>query len=515
MPAGGGLHDLNEFLHRVGARADSRGVAPTRMCELRPVQTTITQRRDIKVDFRGHLRLPDDAGTGIPVLLRLDDIFVVISSGGDELGAWRADDVVIERIYSNQFAIELDGEPMVFVAQDALGFAYEGISAIEGVQERLTKRRVFRRSKKKEKAVGVEQEPTEPAVAEPAGTQDAPVPPPSAPPVPTVEETTPEPVAADDAEEPIMWGQPGAIWTPPSADTPSPRTPTAPSEPQPDFDLAVPEPIERRFESEDADARGPEDVRVSYPQPERPPAPAVETFVPPAEPDEPAVEAREPVSPAPVPRDEPAVEAGESVSPAPGSRAEHTPAEVEPAVETPEYEIEEVAPAASGVSWQADDESYLEEEEPAAEFEIEDYVLPSAGAIETFNPPGVDADPEPAVDAPPEPTEVEAAPDTSEVAETDDAAESQETAVPSDPEPPTEAAETDVAAASNGHRDELETDTSKRERRHSLFGRSRDKKIPPHEHRYGDPKTIGGLTRQVCEVCGHVTFSGEDVYQGW
>jgi len=97
-----------------------------------------------KVDFRGHLRLPDDAGTGIPVVLRVDDIFVIISAGEEELGAWRADDVVIERIFSNQLAIDLDGEPMVFVAQDALGFAYEGITTIEELQARLTKRGVFR-----------------------------------------------------------------------------------------------------------------------------------------------------------------------------------------------------------------------------------------------------------------------------------------------------------------------------------------------------------------------------------
>lgn len=459
------------------------------------------------MDFRGHLRLPDDAGTGIPVLLRLDDIFVVISSGGDELGAWRADDVAIERIYSNQFAIELDGEPMVFVAQDALGFAYEGIIAIEGLQERLTKRRVFRRSKKKDKPAAVEQETVEPAAMQPAETQHVPALPPSAPPVPSVEETTWEPVATDDAEEPIPSSHPAPIWTPPSAAWPSRPAPSVPSDPQPDFEPAIPEPTERRVASDDADTRRPEDVRVSYPQRERPPAPAVETFVPPVEPDEPAIERHEPSRPAPV------------------SRAEDAPAEVQPA-EAPEYEIEEVAPAASGVSWQADDVSFDEVE--SDEIEVEDYVLPSAGAVETFNPPATQPDPEPAparpepAPEPPEPAGFESVPVTRDVSEADETAEIAETelpAAPSAPESPPEspAEEPDVAAASNGHHklDELEEDSSRRERRHSLFGRSRDKKVPPHEHRYGDPKTIGGLTRQVCEICGHVTFSGEDVYQGW
>ena len=442
------------------------------------------------MDFRGHLRLPEDAGIGIPVELRLDDIFVIITSDGDELGAWRADDVVIERIFSNQFAVELDGESMVFIAQDALGFAYDGIGAIENLQERLTKRRVFKRSKKKK-------------VEAPETVEE--------PPEPSTVSTPVEPAVVDD-EVPEFRGQPEPIWSPPSS-TPATTPPSpvpAPAEP------SVPEPIRERVEAQPSEPR-PAEVRVSYPQPIEVPAPiAAEDFVPPSPADHvaaPTPARVDPVEPEPVAVPQPE-QAGSAVVPA-------APAE-------PELEIEEVAAAASGATWMDDRVHPVTEE---VEIEIDEYVLPAAGVADTYtahlpDPAGSSA----------------AGSERSEVAEIDDAGGGGEVATPPVEAPatpeelvgadvggtaedePDVGADADVLATaavqSNGKGKvrHLATDHDESERkirRHSLFGRSRDKKVPSHEHRYGDPKTIGGLTRAVCEICGRVTFTGEDAYQGW
>ena len=51
--------------------------------------------------------------------------------------------------------------------------------------------------------------------------------------------------------------------------------------------------------------------------------------------------------------------------------------------------------------------------------------------------------------------------------------------------------------------------------RSSLFGRKKSREPEEHEHRYESSKTVGGITRRVCAICGHVSFAGEDVYQDW
>lgn len=497
------------------------------------------------MDFRGHLRLPEDAGSGIPVALRLDDIFVIISSGDDELGTWRADDVVVERIFSNQFAIELDGESMVFIAQDALGFAYEGISAIEDLQERLTKRRVFKRSKKRGKQ----------AEAVPADVESAPDPAPVPPAPAAVASAAPAPAA----EEEVPSFEPKAIWTPPAAAARS----TSPAQtPSPaDFEPVAPEPVRQQVESEITEP-APADARVSYPRhAQAPPVaePASPLFEPVvrAEPVEPPAEApAEPVGPwaEPIvpPADDPQAVPTEAqivpdvvapAAPEPDPRLSAPEPQAEPA--TPEYEVEEVAAASTGATW-GDDDIAVNAEAAPAEIEIEEYFLPSAGAAEMYPVPASESEPEPEpqdiAPAPPEQPVVESVPPDSAresavapvdsqpaevVAETPavESAPAGAEEVPASAEEDavapgsdrTDAAPTEDIASSNGHSLAPETKEAlaKRERRHSLFGRSRDKKIPAHDHRYGDPKTIGGLTRQVCEICGHVTFSGEDVYQGW
>ena len=437
------------------------------------------------MDFRGHLRLPEDAGTGIPVVLRLEDIFLVITSDGDELGVWRADDVAIERIFSNLFSIELDGEPMVFIAQDALGFAYDGIAAIEDLQERLTKRRRFRGKKKAktvESAVAPEPVTAEPVAAEPVTAPPAIVETPPA-------AAAPEQPAAPDEETVPVTIEAKPIWAPPSGRTsPAPLSPPVVVQ-VPEFHPVVPEPVQRQID-DDESAEHVADERVSYgTTPVASPAEAPEErhFDPPVgEPD-------------PVPSGPPVVPVAEEPVPPPQPWRE-----VEVADE-PEYEIEEVAQAASGALWDDEVDVVPAFEEP--EIEIEEYVLPAAGAADTFSSPvPVPAEPQaidPVVPAVEEPAAEVVSPIEAEreVSEAVDVEESMQ----------------EVPAGSNGHgkADKLPAPADTRERRHSLFGRSRDKKVAPHDHQYGEPKTIGGLTRQVCEVCGHVTFSGEDVYHGW
>ena len=51
--------------------------------------------------------------------------------------------------------------------------------------------------------------------------------------------------------------------------------------------------------------------------------------------------------------------------------------------------------------------------------------------------------------------------------------------------------------------------------RSSVFGRKKSREPEAHEHRYESSKTVGGITRRVCAICGHVSFAGEDVYQDW
>jgi len=100
------------------------------------------------VDFKGRLKVAGERGEGIPIVLHLDDIFLSLASEGESLGTWRIDGVDVERLHGSEFSLELDGERMVFVATDPLAFAYTGVSYIEDITDRLTKRwAIFRRKR--------------------------------------------------------------------------------------------------------------------------------------------------------------------------------------------------------------------------------------------------------------------------------------------------------------------------------------------------------------------------------
>lgn len=97
------------------------------------------------MQFKGRLKAPGDAGRGVAVDLRIDDIYLFFTSAGEELGRFRVDDLEVERRTGNEFLLTIDEEEMLFLADDPLGFAYEGLGLIESVAARLKKKRRFRK----------------------------------------------------------------------------------------------------------------------------------------------------------------------------------------------------------------------------------------------------------------------------------------------------------------------------------------------------------------------------------
>lgn len=83
--------------------------------------------------FKGQLLLPDEPGPGLRVDLELADQRLAVMSDRERLGAWPLDTVEVRRVGSDTFAMTLAGEPLHFVADDTVSFAYSGIPAIEKV----------------------------------------------------------------------------------------------------------------------------------------------------------------------------------------------------------------------------------------------------------------------------------------------------------------------------------------------------------------------------------------------
>jgi hypothetical protein len=50
-------------------------------------------------------------------------------------------------------------------------------------------------------------------------------------------------------------------------------------------------------------------------------------------------------------------------------------------------------------------------------------------------------------------------------------------------------------------------------KRRGIFRRQKGETA--HDHDYQESRTVGGITRRVCSVCGHVSFAGEDLYEEW
>ena len=457
--------------------------------------------------FKGRLRLPDDAGEGIPISVTLEDVYLSLDSQGEEFGEWRLDVVEISRLFSNQFSFLLDGEEMVFIADDALGFAYEGVTFVEDVQSRLKKRRFFKgrkpkRSKAKRSKAKPEPEPQpEPRPATPASAPVEDVP------MPQVQPFFPEPAPSAQTESPEA---------PPQERSPSPPAPSEPVRrpaaeepaarrgvhPLGDPDA---EPVEAHL-GESTAAR--EDER-QLPEPWRTAGPEVEP-APRVEP-APAAESTPVAEPAPAAASAPAQEPAPEVSPPTGEESD----------EEDELVIEDVNPYGyqAPVSMAPESEA-APDDEPIEEIETAETA--QAAAIEA---PALDDVRTPTEEIPAEPEEPESLPEPEPDVVSEPPVEVQpEAAAEVEPEPQVEVEPVTEAEPAQEPEAELETQTTPRAGRHaksesksltSLFGRRKSKEPEPHDHVYESSKTVGGITRSVCSICGHVSFAGEDVYQSW
>lgn len=94
--------------------------------------------------FKGHLLLPGDSGPGLSVDLDVAEHHLAVESEGGGLGAWPLEVVDVERLDSDVFALTVAGEPLRFVAEDSIAFAYTGIPTIERVSRRPRARAGFR-----------------------------------------------------------------------------------------------------------------------------------------------------------------------------------------------------------------------------------------------------------------------------------------------------------------------------------------------------------------------------------
>ena len=88
------------------------------------------------MQFKGQLLLPGEAGPGLKVNLDVAEHHLAVESDGGGLGAWPLEVVDVERLQGDLFALTVAGEPLRFVADDTIGFAYSAVPAIGQVARR-------------------------------------------------------------------------------------------------------------------------------------------------------------------------------------------------------------------------------------------------------------------------------------------------------------------------------------------------------------------------------------------
>ena len=96
------------------------------------------------MQFKGQLLLPDEAGPGLRVNLDVAEHHLAVESDGGGLGAWPLEVVDVERLQGDIFTLTVAGEPLRFVADDTIAFAYSGVPTIERVPSRPRARSAFR-----------------------------------------------------------------------------------------------------------------------------------------------------------------------------------------------------------------------------------------------------------------------------------------------------------------------------------------------------------------------------------
>lgn len=72
--------------------------------------------------FEGSLRMPEEHGPGLSVVLDLDQERMSIRAGSTQIGSWSMGDVGI-RGEDDGFHLRVDGEEIVVTLEDEAGFA--------------------------------------------------------------------------------------------------------------------------------------------------------------------------------------------------------------------------------------------------------------------------------------------------------------------------------------------------------------------------------------------------------
>lgn len=404
--------------------------------------------------YKGRLRVAGDEGDGIPVDLSLDDVYVDLrAAGGDELGRWRMDVVDVSRLEGNDFRLLLDGEDMVFRASDPLGFAYNAVTTIEEISSRLRKRRrgLFRRRSETPELLRG-------AAPEPG------------------DESRREPTA-----------------------TTADRIADLRSLMPPDEEVERPPADEDDLFSEFSIEIEEDMPAVSYAD------------------DESLVDAAR--------REEPQVESFDAQI---DDHEDAAGAEIEPvAVEgdavpfdVQSFDGDAVAPEAAGSDGAGGDVSGGEDSpEPA-----DDGDLPAAEQFGVVAEGESQSEPDVALLESVDASGSDGSPTTEEIVESMDPAEEASSDVESNADAIAEPESIDAdevespSEAPSRQDDDAQPDTASPTRQDSgrrrrFFGRGRID--PDHEHSYDESRTVGGITRRVCAICGHVSFAGEDLYEGW
>jgi len=96
------------------------------------------------MQFKGQLLLPDEPGPGLRVNLDVAEHHLAVESDGGGLGAWPLETVDVERLQGDIFTLTVAGEPLRFVADDTIAFAYSAVPRIERVSSRPRARSAFR-----------------------------------------------------------------------------------------------------------------------------------------------------------------------------------------------------------------------------------------------------------------------------------------------------------------------------------------------------------------------------------
>ncbi|HEX2152348.1 MAG TPA: hypothetical protein VHL52_00015 [Acidimicrobiia bacterium] len=433
--------------------------------------------------FTGRIRFDDVREADLDVAVEVENSHVRFFSGDESLGSWCLADVVANRLLANEFEIDLDGEIVVFLADDPINFAYGAVQQMAEGWARFHSMNLVRRKR----AVATARRANDPsridevrrAFVAARGELSRVTPP--------VQEAPkePEPDVPGIEEQPAKEPQSSGFWSKVEAATAAGQessveeaTPEPEPEPDPrpsaDESAAGQPSVAGRLPRLDALPRKHSRRPVDEPEP---PQPAAE--LPDAEP--------EPIPPVP------------EVAPPQLEPEGH----VEPEPVEPELE-EELAPVSI-------EEEAVEDtiEEPVVEDEVP--VVEDETAVVEDETPVVEDDvpAQEEVAASAEDSEIlTELPEEPEESEPELAATAPERQEPSPPGPSGNGTHARrrggtpaIGAFGDGHHP-AETSGLRASMR-SVFSRS---KAAPHEHVFVESTTAAGITRRVCLECGHVSI---------